>query len=346
LSLSETYYTNDQGVSSPYYEYFDENLYYNNIDLNDFVNNFYTYPNSITFGIYHNINDKAVDGNKIITYTSQNNPNFHSIGVQKFLGPWASYGTVSSNCLQTPMLTDFPILTLDHAIQTLNDNSDLPSCGMMDVGCDGEYTSVSYAEQIGGAIEELNIEIDEIVWLWEIVEQVEGIANLNMENNGYPYAGISVTELSGQGNIIANLSMDDLLDEEGNWVNIPLTLQKGLYWVNIIMADGSVYPHVDEKTSGNNPENSMSNYLNVNIFPVPIVENYFNMTISASRDLAFEYHLYDFNGVEIYQSDFKVKSGSSETVQIKPECELPSGYYINLFKFPDGSQTSILTTKN
>lgn len=267
-----------------------------------------------------------------------------AVGVKKSIGKWGF--PTSGFCLHTEVFNDGDISDILEALMKIDAHGSPVPCGMEELSCENTTVNIGTAEEIDAEIEDFDVELDTITWVWELFGAVQGIANLSIEENWYPYAGITISQLSGTENQILNLSMDDLLDNDNQPIEIPLNLENGLYFIAIQFADGSIYPIIDDKNGQEYNSNNMSNNLNVNIFPVPIEEDYFNMTLTAIQSVQFEYTLYTFGGEPIYSSEFIVENGNSETVQIQPEGGLPTGYYLNLFKFVDGSQMSILSVKN
>ena len=171
-------------------------------------------------------------------------------------------------------------------------------------------------------------------------------AKLSLEEYWKPYKGISIHQLSGEGNLVSSLSLADMFSPEGERLNIPLQLEPGLYCISIHFIDGSFLRIVGEKETESYNPNTMANNLNVIIYPVPIQENYFNMNLQATENLEFNYTLYDFNGNRIYNTKVFIKEGESASIDIKPEGGIPVGYLINVFHFSDDSQLSILTVKS
>lgn len=359
FAFEDTHFNTQGSSATPYYEYVGGGTM-SNIHLTDYVNNIYTNPNTIRYGEYHNLNTLSPGVNsKVVIFNNPYpcQPHYKNAsgtiitdpviyGVQKYKGPWA-VNSLTGTCLNPPVLTDFWVGDIMGAIDVINIYGDPTPCGMKEVACDGTYEAFPQAAKIDTTVKDFNIQpLDTIVWVWEIPEEVEGIANLGVSVDWLPYGAVIINKLSGTPNTVVNIAVADMIDEEGDWIDIPLNLSKGLYEILLVMEDGSIYPiHFEKIVDGENSL-TMSDYLNVNIFPVPIEENYFNMTLSATQAVEFEYTLFSFNGELIYSNSYVIENGSSETFQIEPESELQAGYYINYFEFSDGSTMSILTVKN
>jgi hypothetical protein len=361
FAFADTHFNTQGSSATPYYEYVGSGTV-SNIDPNDYVNNGYTNPNTIMYRDYHDILVQHLNSpnstQRVIRFPNPwpCQPHYKNAagtiitdpiiyGVQKYKGPWAI--SLTGTCLQPPVLTDFWVGDIMGAIDVINIYGDPTPCGMNELGCDGTYEAFPQAAKIDTSVKDFNIlPLDTIVWVWEIPEEVEGIANLGVSEDWLPYGAIIVNKISGTPLTVVNIAVADMIDAEGEWIDIPLDLSEGLYEVLIFMEDGSIYPIHFEKSGEGGNTFTMSDYLNVNIFPVPIEEEYFNMTLSATQSVDFEYTLYSFNGEPIYNSTFVVENGNSETFQIEPEGGLQSGYYINYFEFSDGSHLSVLTVKN
>lgn len=115
--------------------------------------------------------------------------------------------------------------------------------------------------------------------------------------------------------------------------------------MGIQFKDGNYLPIVLDVTSKENTINNLSNFLSATIYPVPIQENRYSINFNAARDLHFIYILSDFNGNAVYKNEYKIAGGTAESVEIKPEMEIPEGVLTNTFIFDDGSQLSYLTIK-
>ena len=171
-------------------------------------------------------------------------------------------------------------------------------------------------------------------------------ARLGINTNENVITAISITGVSSNCGQIFNKHSTNLIGGNGDTLNLPLHLNPGLYTFGYQLNDGSYLPIIAEVLSDANTSNYLSNFLSVTIFPVPITENYFNIIFNATKDMGFNYKLYDFRGNVIYSMDYRIANGKPETVVIKPEREIPNGILVNVFRFKDGSQQSILTVKN
>jgi hypothetical protein len=347
-----------------YYQYWPLSLI-NSINPSAYVNNAFTPTNLYRFYEYYNIPPTQNLNNLItgggIDVIIRNNPatnrfktaNGNTIyesqvfGVKKDKGPWAKNG-LSGNCLTTTEIHTIQIADVMEAIDYMNNYGSPVPCGMFPLSCDNPNrpsTSIggSLNEEVG---EELEIELDTIVWYWDIFENVQSIANLEIGEFWSPYSGISIHQISDNGNLISDIQITDLFDNEGNKIDIPLQLNPGLYNITITFDDGSFIRIVEEKENEAYNPDVMANHLSATFFPVPIMENDFNINLSATESMEMEYTLHNFNGDIIYQTTIVIEEGTVETINISPDSGIPNGYLVNVFHFSDDSQLSIITVKS
>ncbi len=344
-----------------YYEYFPFSLL-NTLNPQSYVNNLYTPFNFYKFWEYHNIENlnnlmihfpdivKKPNNNPQALYKDGNGTPIsepYVFGVKKHTGPW-SYIQLTGTCLKTDEIQTINIPDLQTAIMYLNIYGSPVPCGMYDLVCDnmnpptGSIAPALYQE-FG---KEIALNLDTLVWnWWDLFWPFQSIVNLEINEILEPYSGISVSQLSGAGNLIGSVKTEDMFDNEGSPVQIPIQLNPGLYDITFHFNDGSFLRIVEEKTVEEYNPNAQANYLNAVIFPVPIEGNSFNMSLTAQKELDFIYVLYDFNGNPIYETNIYINEGSSEEIKIEPYEGIPAGFLVNVFYFDDGSQMSILTVK-
>ncbi len=343
-----------------YYEYFPLSVW-NNIDIESYVNNIYTPYNLYKFRDYYNISSMtpgysslpdviSITNNSSVVYKDGNGTpisEYNIIGVKKFKGPWAK-SQLTGNCLFSTEIQTIQIADILEAIDYMNIYGSPVPCGMYELSCDNITTPNSnIAPAINQEVgKEIVLNLDTIVWIWGLFESFQNIANVEIGEFWSPYSGITIQQISETGNLISNIQMSDLFDNEGGQINIPIQLNPGLYCISYHFEDGSFLRVVEEKSNESyNPE-TMANHLSANIFPVPIQENQFNMTLSATQSMEFEYSLHDFNGDVIYHTNIYIDQGKTETIIVEPEGGIPYGFLINVFSFPDGSNLSIITVKS
>ena len=146
--------------------------------------------------------------------------------------------------------------------------------------------------------------------------------------------------------LFRSVQIADLFDNFGNPIDIPIQLNPGLYSITFQFEDGSFFRVIEEKERETYNPATMANYLSVTIFPVPILENEFNMNLNATQSMDFEYSLHDFNGGILYQTRVYINEGEAENIRVRVENGIPKGFLINKFSFPDGSYLSIITVKS
>ena len=349
---------NNAGQGSYCYQYFSPGQYQNFI--NNLSNIMYTSPGgaNITSREYYNLvssNDLIIGTGKIIQlqnnnpsvhyYDGQNNPitDTYLFGIRKTLGPWSGYSG-NSECLEKIIASGSLAQSLSHAISIVNSNHQyLSYCDMEDLDCNTTHNSFP-------VVKPWSHKTDGYLQIKDTVVYIPGLFSMpkscGINTNENPITAISISSVSSNNGQLFNMTASDLIDENGDTLNLPVHLNPGLYTFGYQLNDGSYVHLIGEVMSDVNTTNYLSNYLSITIFPVPITENYFNINFNATKDMNFNYTLYDFKGNIIFSHDYKIANGKPVTVVIKPEKEIPTGILVNIFRFKDGSQQSILTVKN
>ena len=142
------------------------------------------------------------------------------------------------------------------------------------------------------------------------------------------------------------ISGDDLFDENGVFTPPSITVEKGLNKITVIEKGGKTNYLVFETLETFESDYVLSNFLSVNIFPVPLVEDDFKMNIQSGATMDFTYELFDFNGNLLHKINYSVKQGHNEDHKVRSDKPIPRGLLLNRFTFKDGSSLSITTTKN
>ncbi len=285
-------------------------------------------------------------------------------GVQKRLGPWAnqnSFGGIMANHLLGQSASG---QTFEWARNTLNANNANNANNVPDLTCNGTTFSPTGigeggndAEPIGETVLEfdpciiLSMEYFEEngnpAWLFEY----EGDCNLGMNSNGtngwnWPTSAHAITfQLTSEGNEPITYTYDSFFNENGEYIGAPITLGKGLYTMTIQFADNTYKVYYFESKDKTTSTLTDADFLNVNIFAVPVVGNSFNMTLNSTAKSDFIYELFDDNGNRLYSQNYRMEKDHAFTDLISVPQGIPTGILINKFKFTDGSEITIQTIK-
>jgi hypothetical protein len=347
-----------------FYEYFPFSLL-NTVNPHSYVNNIYTPPNLIEFwryyGIPYNSSPQLALNEPYVMKISNTSPpglytnsggspvlGPHVLAIKKGLGPWA-HPNLTGNCLKTVEIQTIDIPDIQTAIMYMNSYGSPVPCGLYPLSCDNiaplPGMIAPLLNQEFGKREIYTWHLDTVWFWWDLFWPFQNIVNLEINEILEPYSEISVSQISGTGNLIGGIKIEDMFDSEGTPIQIPIQLNPGLYNITFHFNDGSFLRVVEEKINENYNPNSMSSQLNAIIYPVPIQENVFFMNLFALEDLEFKYVLYDFYGTPIFDTNISINEGHTESIQIEPRDGIPNGFLINVFYFDDGSQLSILTMK-
>ena len=90
---------------------------------------------------------------------------------------------------------------------------------------------------------------------------------------------------------------------------------------------------------------ALSNYLDVNIFPVPLpIEDWFSISFKALATLKFDYYIHDEQGNQLVNRKFVLHKDHERTTKINAK-NLPSGLLFHKFVFEDNSIIQMTTIK-
>ena len=153
----------------------------------------------------------------------------------------------------------------------------------------------------------------------------------NISNPTIPY-----TELTG----------NDYFDDNGVFNQPIFTINAGLNRMRVITKSGNEKYVVFEAKETLESYYALSNFLDVTIYPVPVVGDAFKMNIQAGATLNFTYEMFDFQGELLHSTKYSVKQGHNEVHKVISQKPIPRGLVLNRFTFEDGSVLSITTTKD
>lgn len=123
------------------------------------------------------------------------------------------------------------------------------------------------------------------------------------------------------------------------------TLVPGLYNFGFALKGTGYVPIILEVEKKFSISMAMADFLSVNIYPVPITDNKFNIDMTASEELKFTYEFRDGTGKLLYEEKFSLKKGQQWKHTVTPKEGIPSGNHINRFVFADGSILALQTIK-
>jgi hypothetical protein len=359
-------------IVTPYYQYFSPTQFqaFQNSIVGPSGN---SYINGVNYTDYYQIGDELVNGtfngsnsgpgamiqlvklnyDPLHLKKDMNGNNITGVqyvyGIAKGLGPWGGSCNVSGASWGTTPVTTYTqsvgVNSIQWAMNLINTDaqSDPNNCLKPDLTCSS--AGGTGPSSVGPSWDDYELPSD-IIHYHSIDSIIGVLLGTEVPDLWDEYYSIKFTKVSGIKDEIFNLKIADLFDENGDLIDIPINLQKGLYSILIQFSDGDFITLLKEVSDGeDNIPVTDANFLSKTIFPVPIVENSFSISFSATKDLNFEYNLYDFNMNLIYKTKVNIGAGESTTIVINPDVEIPSGILLNKFIFEDNSQSSVLTVK-
>jgi hypothetical protein len=142
-----------------------------------------------------------------------------------------------------------------------------------------------------------------------------------------------------------NVFFEDLYSANGEFTSPNITLEPGLYTFGVRFSDGTYLPVIKEVEKTLVSVIELSDFLDVTVFPVPIIDDEFTLQMAAEAKLKFDFILTDFNGEEKFRKNFVLQKGHSRNHKIKVNKGLSEGFYFCTFHFEDGSMKTIQILK-
>jgi len=156
---------------------------------------------------------------------------------------------------------------------------------------------------------------------------------------------MTIESISDPGNPMTELEGEDMFNEFGVFTPPPMIIEEGLNRMLVILKGGKSRYVVFESDRTTQSDYSLSNFLDVNIYPVPLQGDEFKINLQASATLDFTYELFDFKGNLVHRTKYDIKQGHNEAHLVRTEKPIPRGLVLNRFSFSDGSSFSVTTTK-
>ena len=244
---------------------------------------------------------------------------------------------------------------IDGAVIFMNENSNIEE--LVD---DGDLPFMLFC---GGGAATGNIENEDCEMAWMGVDydgdgDVDGFDLLDFILNDMceggspdsdPWDNISfmlAESISNPGNPATELKGEDMFDENGVFTPPLIIIEEGLNRMSVILEGGINRKIVFESKETVQSSFALSNFLDVTIYPVPIVGDEFKINIQSGATLGFTYEMFDFQGELLHSTKYSVKQGHNEDHKVISQKPIPRGLILNRFTFKDGSVLSITTTKD
>lgn len=144
-----------------------------------------------------------------------------------------------------------------------------------------------------------------------------------------------------------SLSLESIIDSEGNLISQNYTLAKGLYNLVLMDANQDAVKFIFELEHNAQLIINKSDLAVISIYPNPFDANQQTITskIESSVNSRYTYTVVDLNNNEFYRSSGFVRSGDLHEIKLRTQ-NLPSGQLFHKFVFDDGSVKILQTLKN
>ena len=279
--------------------------------------------------------------------------------IQKRLGKWQNQVDLSDELANDPATPCGQFGTsITSMINYANNNLDL----IDDLSCNGfgggSNPFGGYTRNVWSDLHDGWIDSDEDIW--DILDEVgETINETGFDDNNtgvdwWPSDDVSQVQLinikkgvnQSKTQSTKTLYRDSLFNQNGepNYNNI--SMKRGLYNVSLTLEGGYTFPLLLEKTTTETTGFDNTNFLNVNIYPNPIVSGDLTISLEADATLKFDYKILDGQGAELYSRDNITLSKDTSMDLYVPVDDFPSGSLIHVFEMSDGSSVSYNSIKN
>ena len=362
-------YTGELGGYVPYYEYMTTEVY-NTVFLgNQYASQeYYDIPSDAWSGLpweeYYTI---KVNNSSDVSYynvsgTAIQDPEFR--GVRKAMGPWnglgyldkqtnnQAYGTFGGLCVNNSLV--YAMMLMNSSSKGANISPTLechPSQNMSSVGS-------GWTGDMSQCHDELLNNFDDYPDIGSVIQNwLHCIEGLNPNGGGSSGNGggvweelhhIKISLVDGGVMPVFSKRNSDLFDSNGDFVPFSTTLAPGLYRVEIARTGLGAYTpeayfEIKDRTQFSV---NLADLFDFTIFPVPHINDDFEINMKAFANLKVSYSLFDSNGMRIHQNNYNLRNGHDEDHEIISRNPLPTGLLIHRFDFEDGSYKTATTYKN
>jgi|GEM_PF-5268163 len=159
------------------------------------------------------------------------------------------------------------------------------------------------------------------------------------------YVFMEFSSWNGSYGLVNTFTEEDIYDSNGNLNEVEVTLDKGIHSLRIVGTDGKMGVVFFEVKEGGTFTLPMSGFLDINIYPVPLVSNQFTVGLSSHANISVIYEIYDMQSNCYHREIFDMHKDEEDDFVINADTPLPSGILINRWTFSDGSVKTIQTVK-
>lgn len=158
---------------------------------------------------------------------------------------------------------------------------------------------------------------------------------------------ISVSKLAEEGYENILLGSTSAFTDPNGLPNIPImNFEKGLYSVALKRSGFPLMYGIFEVRDQFTSALPHKDFFDAIIYPNPIVEDHFFVDVLTTARLWVKYEIFDSNGNQVYEYTIQLPKDHSATHRIETDNPLPQGFLYHKFTFADGSYETISTIKN
>lgn len=282
-------------------------------------------------------------------------------GIRKHYGPWQNaYGSLQSGTITSGNSNCNQNFTW--AKNQVNSNSgQFTFYNVPQLSCNGYEQSPSGSPYFGDGPFIADDFVECIQWVEDAFEGENGNLWLELSQVGdcidessTPYVNdafewpsdlIAVTFKSNNGMTPIVITEDILYDQNGNFIADPIVLSRGFYNVGFQFSDNSYKTVFFERNTAISSDLEQADFLNVNIYEVPVEEDDFHLEMAATARVKFTYSLYDSQANLLFEQSYVIEKDTNVNDLIEVQGGIPSGVLINKFSFSDGSEIVLQTVK-
>ncbi|MGF1565762.1 MAG: hypothetical protein ACFCUH_10385 [Flavobacteriales bacterium] len=123
------------------------------------------------------------------------------------------------------------------------------------------------------------------------------------------------------------------------------TFERGIYSLMMITQQGQPVFRMLDVRGNMTISGTYADFIDVNVFPVPITGNTYQISLLSPLQTRVNYILADANGTVLHRQLLSLEGGEQGTFRMAPRSGVPSGVHVHRFEFADGSYTTVTSTK-
>lgn len=178
----------------------------------------------------------------------------------------------------------------------------------------------------------------------DLIQHLEAYANASGNTdftiNQVDYINIKAFNQDGIEQLL-QYQKSDLIDATGTPTPPSFTLEEGIYEISFTVGSGMVFRYFLPVKTRLISDFSLSSYLSMLAFPVPVQGQQFQLNIQSAANLGLRLEINTMDGTVYYQNKYELGAGHNQNHDITLAENTPEGVLIVRLIFSDGSQKTV-----